>query len=390
MPKAKKELNFIDVFSGAGGLSCGLELAGLNCLLGVDINKHAMTTFLKNHKKAKVFCGNIQDLKPPLLKELTDGKKIHAVVGGPPCQGFSTVGTGDPKDKRNSLFKHFVRIVKETRPFFIVVENVTGLLATKNEKTLRSIFKEFSQLGYNLDVQVMSSEQYGVPEKRRRTIILGSLLNDSPTFPSPSHNIYKGKKFIAPVTVGEAFANLECKNGKILNHDVENAQVSNKLDLKRLKRVPEGSGIRYQKDEEKYLPPSLRFDIDWETIREKRFRQTKFQRLDRNKPSPTIMTHRHGYFHPVQPRYLTQREAAKCQSFPNNFEFCGPLSAQWRQIGNAVPPLLGKAIGKSLLNMFKEAKENTFKSVKPNKKKILELIYKRRKEAFIYKEPKTI
>ena len=388
MPKTKKELNFIDVFSGAGGLSCGLELAGLNCLLGVDINKHAMTTFLKNHKNAKTFCGNIEELNLPLLKELTGGKQIHAVVGGPPCQGFSTVGTGDPKDKRNSLFKHFVRIVKETRPYYVVIENVTGLLAKKNEKTLRSIFKEFSKLGYNLDVQVMSSEQFGVPEKRRRTIIIGSLLNKDPIFPAPSHNIYKGKKFIPPVTVGDAFSKLECKNGKILNHDLDNAQISNKLDLKRLKRIPEGMGIRYQHDEEKYLPPSLRFNIDWEAVREKRFRQTKFQRLDRKKPSPTIMTHRHGYYHPVQPRYLTQREAAKCQSFPNNFEFCGPLSAQWRQIGNAVPSLLGKAIGKSILKMYKLAQIESLKTIRPNKNKILERIYQRRKEAFIYKKPK--
>ena len=116
-------LNFVDIFSGAGGLSCGLELAGHKCLLGVDHNKNAIETFAKNHKHAEVFCGDIHGLSSAKLKQLLNGKKVDAVVGGPPCQGFSTVGPGDPKDMRNQLFRQFVRVVRELNPSFIVIEN---------------------------------------------------------------------------------------------------------------------------------------------------------------------------------------------------------------------------------------------------------------------------
>ena len=349
-----KELNFIDLFSGAGGLSNGMEKAGWNCLLGLDMNKYALETFKANHNNAEIFHGNIKDLDTKTLKKLTKNKTIHAVVGGPPCQGFSTVGPGDPKDKRNHLFKEFVRIVKATNPEFIVVENVTGLLAKKNENTLKAIFLEFNKLGYFLDVQVMSADKYGVPEARRRTIILGSRLTNKIQFPSPTHNISLEGKSIKPVTVGDVFKNLKAPDGKIYNHDLIGAQIKNKIDKERLALIPEGRGIRYEKDEKEFLPKKLRLGVDWEQLRENRFRQTKYQRLHRKKTSPTIMTHRHNYYHPTENRYLTQREAAAIQSFPNDFIFHGPLSEQWRQIGNAVPPLLGFHIGHALKKMRKQ------------------------------------
>ncbi|MCO4792619.1 MAG: DNA cytosine methyltransferase [Bacteriovoracaceae bacterium] len=380
MPK----LNFIDVFAGAGGLSCGMEMAGMQCLLGVDHNKHAMATFARNHKKAETYCGDITKLTKKHLLELINNKKIHAVVGGPPCQGFSTVGTGDPGDQRNSLFLQFVRIVKITEPSFVVLENVTGLLAKKNEDTLKAIFKKFARLGYHMDVQVMSSEKYGVPEKRRRTIIIGTKINEKPVFPKQTHDVVLAKTYRPPKTVGEALKNLKTKNGKLHNHDLDLAKVSDKIDEKRLLKIPEGHGIRYERDELEFLPPRLRLGIDWENLRENRFRQTKYYKLDRKKPSPTIMTHRHSYYHPVEPRFLTQREAAALQSFPNNFVFEGPLSAQWRQIGNAVPPLLGKAIGKSLISMFKKGSANLSKNKKRGN--VETDIHKIRGKAFVYSE----
>ena len=111
MSKPKSTLNFIDLFSGAGGLSCGLELAGMKCVLGVDMDKNAIETFKANHHFAETFCGSIVDLSAAKIKSLTHNQEIHAVVGGPPCQGFSTVGLGNPNDTRNSLFKEFIRVV---------------------------------------------------------------------------------------------------------------------------------------------------------------------------------------------------------------------------------------------------------------------------------------
>tara|TARA_Y100000590_G_scaffold283855_2_gene319362 strand:+ start:37878 stop:39062 length:1185 start_codon:yes stop_codon:yes gene_type:complete len=385
MPTKKKiQLNFIDVFAGAGGFSCGMEMAGHKCLLGVDFNQHAMNTFEKNHKHAKVFCGDIHELKKKKLEDMLEGNNIDVVVGGPPCQGFSTVGTGNPDDDRNSLFLQFVRIVRLTKPSFVVMENVTGLLAKKNEQTLKAVFNKFESMGYNMGVQVMSAEQHGVPEKRRRTIIIGSRLNSKVVFPKASHNTIIGRSFIPPVTVGEAFKKLKTRSGKILNHDLDLAKVSNKLDRDRLKRIPEGKGIRYERDEKAYLTPRLKLGINWKTIREGRFRQTKYQRLDRKEPSPTIMTHRHSYYHPTENRYLTQREAAALQSFPNNFEFTGPVSAQWRQIGNAVPPLLGKAIGKAITAMVETARKEKKIS---RKKTTIQSIKTIREKAFVYRAP---
>jgi DNA (cytosine-5)-methyltransferase 1 len=379
-----KRLNFIDVFAGAGGLSCGLEMAGMRCLLGVDMDKHAMRTFAKNHHHANVFCGDIHDLTTKKLQELVGGEEIHAIVGGPPCQGFSTVGPGNPEDARNSLFMQFLRLVKVAKPYFVVIENVTGLLAKKNEKTLAAIFDRFQKLGYNLGVQVMSADQYGVPEHRRRTIILGTRINDAATFPRPSHNIQVGRSFVPPMTVGEALSNLKDKSGITHNHDLDNARIPNKIDQNRLAKIPEGRGIRYEKDELAHLPPKLRLGVDWKNLPENRFRQTKFQRLDRSQLSPTIMTHRHSYYHPVENRYLTQREAASIQSFPNDFIFEGPVSAQWRQIGNAVPPLLGRAIGKALVAMYKEAGKD--KSEKASKNSSAQDVLRSiRGKAFHYK-----
>ncbi len=373
-----KRLNFIDLFAGAGGLSCGLEMAGLRCLLGVDFNKDAMKTFAANHKDAQAWCGDISLLTAPKLKKILDGRTIHLVVGGPPCQGFSTVGIGNPDDQRNKLFLQFVRIVRLTKPLYILLENVTGLLAKKNEETLKAIFEQFQKLGYNMNVKALCSENYGVPERRRRTIILGSRINDVVVFPQPSHNILIGKNFIPPVSVGEAFQKLTSKSNAILNHDIVKASIKNDLDLQRLSHIPEGCGIRYEKDE-KVLPASLRLGIDWENLRENRFRQCKYQRLDRKKPSPTIMTNGSTYFHPTENRCLTVREGAALQSFPNDFRFEGNVTSQWRQVGNAVPPLMAKALGKVILQMLKDAEKTKRRPIKVSSSIKLE-----RSKAFVY------
>lgn len=376
MAKSKPTLNFIDLFSGAGGLSCGLELAGMKCVLGVDMDKHAIETFKANHHFAETYCGSIVDLSAAKIKSLTGNQEIHAVVGGPPCQGFSTVGLGNPNDTRNSLFKEFIRVVKVTNPSYVVIENVTGLLAKKNEKTIQEIFKIFNKMGYTLDVQVLSSENYGVPERRRRTIILGSKINKTITFPKMQSKI---------MTVGDALKNLKNVSGKYFNHDIEAAYIKNDLDRARIACIPEGKGVRYEIDEKTYFKSKkLKLNVNWKELRENRFRQTKFQRLDRKKPSPTIMTHRHNYFHPTENRYLTQREAAALQSFPNDFKFYGTLSAQWRQIGNAVPPLLGKAIGEAVLLMHAEKSKS--QTAKISKVMTKDLVINVRKKAFVYKD----
>jgi DNA (cytosine-5)-methyltransferase 1 len=362
-----KKLKFIDLFSGCGGLSCGLELAGHECLLGVDFDKDSIESFKLNHKNSKTFLGDIGKLTNKKLSEILKNQPVDMVVGGPPCQGFSTVGKGQASDSRNYLFKEFVRVVKFLNPKVVLFENVTGLLAKKNEHILSSIFRSFEKLGYEMDAKVMSSEEYGVPERRRRTIIIGSKKIEGSLFPEITH----GDRGRFPLNnVGNAFEDLRASDGSVYNHNVETAQIKKVIDRKRLKYVPEGRFIRYEKDELKYLPKRLRYDLDWDKLSERRFRQAKLQRLDRKLPSPTILTSRTSYYHPTEDRYLTAREAAACQSFPNDFIFCGSLTSQFRQIGNAVPPLLacqiGLAITRALSSKSLQRNQNKNKNFKSN------------------------
>ncbi len=375
----RQAFNFIDLFCGAGGLSCGLEMSGHHCVLGVDTNVAAMKSFKANHAKAATFTGSITELNRTKIDEITGGKPIHLVVGGPPCQGFSTVGKGDPKDERNTLLKHFVRVVSEINPYFFIMENVTGLLAKKNDRLLQQILKEFYTIGYNVNVKVLESQAYGVPEKRKRTIFLGSRINEDVRFPPPLRTLKSVE------TVSRAFKNLKNSKQGYFNHDIQDAQIKKRIDLLRIKRIPEGKGIRYQEDEDRYLPKSLKLKIDWQTIKENRLRQTRYQRLDGAKPAPTILTSRHSYYHPTEDRFLTAREAAKLQSFPNDFKFEGTLQNIWRQIGNAVPPLMAKALGDQLTVLWQEHLA-LVKSGKRNRvvKNSRANIHKIREKAFIY------
>lgn len=348
-----KKLKFIDLFSGCGGFSFGMEQAGHECLLGVDFNKDAIESFKVNHPRSEVYCGDISKLSSSELKNLLKGRKIDMVIGGPPCQGFSTVGRGDTKDDRNTLFKEFVRIVKLTEPEIIMFENVTGMLAQKNRFILKQIFKYFEKLGYRLDARVLSAEEYGVPEKRRRAFIVGVKGNRDILFPVPTHG--ERVKGLKPFqTVEMALKVLQNPSPLLTNHDISKAQIANELDKKRLSHIPSGAGIRYERDEKAYLPKKLHFHVNWSELRENRFRQTKLQRLDLKKPAPTILTSRTAYYHPVEDRYLTPREAALLQSFPLKFKFIGSQTSVFRQIGNAVPPILGQVLGECARMMLSQ------------------------------------
>ncbi|MBL6992254.1 MAG: DNA cytosine methyltransferase [Bacteriovoracaceae bacterium] len=343
-------LKFIDLFCGAGGLSHGLEMAGHKCLLGNDCNSFFLKTFIENHPRAVPFSGPIQFLTEEKLSSLLH-THVDLVVGGPPCQGFSTVGTNSINDKRNNLFLEYCRIVELLQPKFIVFENVTGITSKKYEPILEQLMNKLTVLGYHFDLNILESQHYGVPQRRKRTILIGATFDFPVIFPEKKYDINLNGAYVPPVTVGEVLSNLKSSSGEIYNHNIKQAIPANKQHLERIKYIPEGKGIRYQEDEKKYLPEKLWLGKDWKNLKEGRLRQTQYQRLDRNKTSPTIMTLQHNYYHPTQNRYLTQREAAAIQSFPNDFKFIGKNDRIWKQIGNAVPPMLGKAIGVALLEM---------------------------------------
>jgi len=354
---------FIDLFSGAGGMSCGLEMAGLQCLLGVDQDKTAIETFKLNHKQAQAIAGDIRTISTEQINDIIQNQNIDIICGGPPCQGFSTIGSNNKEDTRNFLFWEFLRVVEAFDPDYILMENVTGILAKKNEKTLQLIIKCFTELGYTIDIRVLSAHHYGVPEKRRRTIVLGNKFGVANIYPEQLFkNSDEYSNLPSPRTVGWAFKNLCEVNGEAFNHDIEMAQISNELEKQRIRYIPEGKSVRYEKDQLAYLPQELWFDIDWKNLHEERFREAKLNRLNSNTCSGTINTNRTTYYHPTEERYLTAREAAAIQSFPPDYIFCGTLTQQWRQIGNAVPPLLAKVIGEAILKLDrrKDIMEKTF------------------------------
>ena len=185
-----------------------------------------------------------------------------------------------------------------------------------------------------MNVKVLSADRFGVPQRRRRAIFIGNKIGKENIFPDPDN---LRKRFLRggknAWTVGDAFANLKSKDGSPpFNHDVAAARIPSDIERRRIECIPQGGSIRYKKDEDKFFKkhPELKFDVDWKKIDEGRFRQKKLNRLHRKKPSPTIMTGRHTYYHPTKTRYLTAREAAAIQSFPNEFVFEGTIAQQWR------------------------------------------------------------
>ncbi len=348
---------FVDLFCGAGGFSNGLEQAGGKCILGVDNNKAAIETFKYNHKNAKYYLGDIEQLSEKELLELIGDNKIDAVVGGPPCQGFSTAGKGDINDPRNKLFHQFVRVVDIIKPKIIVFENVTGLVANKNKEVLNAIISSFESRGYTVGIDVFDSSEFGVASRRRRVIIIATHKGRRPLSPRKSTNQ-------AIKTVGDVIGDLKGPDSNIYNHDIKDAAISNPVRMEQINKIPEGKCVRYQRDQEAYLPERLWIKVNINNEREKRLRENRLERLDRSKTCPTIPTSKYRFYHPVEDRYLTVRELARIQSFPNQFKFFGSYADQYRQIGNSVPPLLSNAVGgaiKKILNSnIKERKKEKF------------------------------
>ncbi len=375
------KINFVDLFCGAGGLATGLRSAGLNCLLSCDYNKDAVQSINLNHPDSINLLERIENLNKARLKKLLGSKKVHLVAGGPPCQGFSTIGLGDPDDDRNSMFRHFMKVIKNLDPEFVLFENVTGLVSKKNEKTLTAIIKSFHKLGYETHIDVLEAQHYGVAQKRRRLIIIGHKKGYSFSFPKKTHDVFNKGKYNQSLLLKDVLQKLKKSQlKKDAMHDLENAKITNRLDLKRIQAIPEGGRIRYQKDELKYLPKKLRLNINWDKIRENRLRENHYHRLSRKEVSPTINTHNHHYFHPKEDRKLTLREFASIQSFPLDYQFSGSRTSIIRQIGNAVPPKLAEAIGKNIKKSFKKGMNRVSKANSQEKHDIAKI----RSKAFRY------
>ncbi|HEZ5469347.1 TPA: DNA (cytosine-5-)-methyltransferase [Neisseria meningitidis] len=325
-------LTYIDLFSGAGGLSLGFEQAGFQQLLSVEMEPDYCQTYRANFPRHQLLQKDLTTLTEQDLINYLNGQSVDLVIGGPPCQGFSMAGkigrtfTDDP---RNHLFKEFVRIVKIVRPCFFVMENVARLYTHNSGKTRTEIIQAFQNIGYSVECKVLNAADFGVPQIRSRVIFIGRRDKGKISFPEPfqiSHQTVESAIGHFPkLAAGES--NPHVANHEAMNHS---AQMLEKMAF-----VKNGGN---------------RNDIP-EPLRPKTGDIRKYIRYDSNKPAVCITGDMRKVFHYEQNRALTVRELAALQSFPDNFIFCGSKIAQQQQVGNAVPPLLAKAIAESILKM---------------------------------------
>ena len=345
--------NAIDLFCGAGGLSYGFESAGFNILLGIDNDSKALEVFEHNHKGAKSICGDITQITYDDIKAKIGDKRIDIIVGGPPCQGMSLSGPRRFDDPRNKLYLSYIRLVDEIRPRAFVIENVPGLVSLFGGQIKDSIIEKFTQMGYKVKYQILCSADYGVPQSRKRVVFVGTRENVEFEYPKKLKNQVTCKMALSDLPplideLGEEVSDyatdiqndyqklMRARSEKVHNHVA--ASHSEKVK-KIIAMVPDG--CNYKSLPEEYRN-SRNFHVAW-------------TRFASDKPAPTIDTgHRH-HFHYEYNRVPTVRECARLQSFPDDFVFEGNKTQQFRQVGNAVPPLMAQAIAKQVKKMLEES-----------------------------------
>ena len=334
--------NIIDLFCGCGGLSKGFEMAGFNTVLAIDFWKDAVETFNNNHKNKVAICDDVSKISNEFLDDFTKKNKITGIVGGTPCQGYSTVGKRDINDDRNYLYLQYCRIVEKVKPEFFVLENVKGLLTLNNGKFKEDIVERFTKLGYIVDYKILNSADYGVPQNRNRVFFVG-IKNKKFKFP---------KEKLKKVTTYEAISDLTSYEDKYTTSAQTSYQKNMRGNNKQLKnneftvhtektidvisKIPDGGKITD-------LPKEF-----WEI----RKYNKAFQRMNSKLQSNTIDTGHRNYFHYSENRIPTVRESARIQSFPDNFIFYGSRTSQYKQVGNAVPPLLANAIAIEIMKQI--------------------------------------
>lgn len=343
----------VEIFSGVGGMSLGAKLAGIDVKLAIEIDPEAALTFQHNHKKTRILITDI-GLVPTIDVDIKEKPTI--LMGGPPCQGFSYSNqkNRDKTNDKNWLFLEFVRLTREWMPDWIVFENVSGITQTERGFFLERILFEFISLGYTLSYKILNAADYGVPQKRQRFFLVGSRHGIQYKFPKPSEGNYLSVKDAIddlPILSNGAnehslpyrtppkseYAKMMRGNSRFaLNNFVTR---NNSLILDRYKHVPQGGNWEN-------IPPELmRNYADFS-----RCHTGIYHRLDENQPSTVIGNYRKNMLiHPLQDRGLSVREAARLQSFPDWFEFKGCIGSQQQQVGNAVPPMLAKAVFDQLL-----------------------------------------
>lgn len=343
----------IDLFSGAGGMSLGAEMAGLKTKLAVDFDASAFATYAHNHPDTFVLQADVQNL---LDISVPFASKDIVVYGGPPCQGFSTSNqrTRSVDNDKNWLYRSFINFVRKIRPGWVIFENVRGILETEGGMFAEQVEADIRALGYDTKKGLMNAAEFGVPQVRSRFFLIARLGADAPELPVPQGT--------PVVTVDEAFADLpELMNGANVSKlpyktaatsayarlmrgnasESENNLVSRNSDyvISRYPYIPQGGNWAD-------IPEELMMNYQDRS----RCHTGIYRRLRPDAPSVVIGNFRKNMLiHPHEHRGLSVREAARLQSFPDSFVFKGSIGLQQQQVGNAVPPLLAKTIFETVI-----------------------------------------
>ena len=322
--------NFISLFTGAGGLDIGFREAGFNCLLASDIMKEACETYRRNNPGTPVICEDIRQLRTSQIRHIIGEKKVDVIVGGPPCQGFSNMGNKNSGDPRNLLFESYVRIVNDIKPTCFLFENVKGLYTMFEGRFFDKVVSAFAEIGYDLYFSMLNTANYGVPQKRERIIIVGT--RKTTEFKFPPHSSNAVGRIHAFANVGEAIGDLVDRHEEVPNHI---ALAHGEIVTARYRLIPEGGK----------LPPPAQLPLE---LRRGNFGNT-YQRLSRNTVASTMVPGNNAFpIHPTLDRSLTPREAARIQTFPDEYVFEGDRRSQCIQVGNAVPPLFAAKLAESI------------------------------------------
>lgn len=372
------KMKIMDLFCGTGGFSYGClqSNSDLELVYAIDSDNFAAQTCKANHPDTIVDCADITSISLNDVRNRLGIDEVDIIVGGPPCQGFSSLRpnrSSKEQDERNNLFYSFSSFVKYFNPKVFVMENVVGLLTHNKGHTLKTVIQTFEQLGYKVDWRILNAAHYGVPQKRERFILIGTLSNKKIKFPTPEFNFqgrgvgYKDKsRFLdssscqnPAINVMDAISDLP-----YLNHNQEAIAYTelpkNSYQENRRKHSQELTLHKSANHSKKMIEIIKHAGSNISCIPEHLITSgfsSCYSRLDANEPATTVTVKFQSpssskSIHPYQDRTITPREAARLQSFDDSYIFCGPLTKIASQIGNAVPPLLGLAIGKEIQGLL--------------------------------------
>lgn len=353
--KTKEKIG-VDIFSGAGGLSLGAEGAGIRISLAIEKDKYAAKTFARNHPGSTIICDDITTINP--TNHI--GKNPFIIFGGPPCQGFSLSNTKTRTldNKNNALFLEFVRFVKTLSPDWFLFENVEGITTFNNGETVLQIKDCFRKIGYETTEGILYASDYGVPQHRNRFFMVGNRLGIDFNFP---------KKNNFKVSVEDAICDLpDLKNGE------NSLELPYKMNIQEVSSFAKRMRRQSRSSKQNFVSRNMDYTIErykhikqgenWRAIPSRLMKNYAnvnnchsgiYKRLDATIPSIVISNYRKNMLiHPFQDRGLSVREAARLQSFPDNFIFEGYLQNMQQQIGNAVPPMLAEAIFKKIVSYY--------------------------------------